>query len=298
MSKHSPENFIKFKINNNTYMLHRNVLNKMHIFNVLTDIPSSDNEMLDIQYDIDAETIDNIFDFLSVNDPHIFKQTTMIHTISVIKFMKYMGIDNSYIKQAFSYLNPRLSHCDFYTECAKLPYDSEMKSMLSYIRNDGKIHTYDSGINIIKNIMKDFEITKFPYDFNLKLIYKIVKSTISVDDFNIYLSIGIMHILNKTTEYYRAKYPDAKYVSDNILEFPKIIEIYKSVVDYDVHIHSIYCENNTISKFIINGEIVDFYGKVDVYANGYDNNIDIGTIKINLQSTIAMHMAKILMSSK
>jgi hypothetical protein len=111
MSSFSPDNFIFFKINGNSYLLNKKITRKMGIFNVINDCPDS-SEILEFEMNLEIKYIDLIFEMVSQNIEHIQLDSQAldgifedidIHDlpldkiINIIIGMKYLAIDIKYI---------------------------------------------------------------------------------------------------------------------------------------------------------------------------------------------------------
>jgi hypothetical protein len=270
----SKENMSTFKINGIEYTMHNYILRKMSIFNVLFEENICKDGMLELKWSISNKIINLIFVCMYRNnfDELIsFKknfENTISYYITIISFLKYLGIDEEHIINVCM----DIDLIDFVDQCSKLEYDPEMKYILE--KSD---YGFIKNCDIEKNIKKILKM-KFPNDFKIKLIQKIIINDDNFSDFTIIFGVTYLY----------GSYPDIHYdiINEKNITMDEIEDFYKKF-NFEITSYEIEHSNMQITKICINDkniEIENLIEKCDI----------IGTIGWNISNVISMHIAKLL----
>jgi hypothetical protein len=248
-SKYSKDNLIFFKFNGMDYALHKHVIRKMGIFDVINDVKKIDQ--IEIFYDTTPDVIEFVFDIMSNYDNYDEKKLSIVYIINVISIMRYLSIDANIITST-SRKMLEIIYCkdgyysgmkSFIEHCKTIKYSTEMKYLLTLInKNHYNNYIYYSHSIDIKELLYDDIINSnhFDFDFRYDVGTIFIKKLIFME-YDIHLSASMID--DNSTRfgdkmYYIGKTYELFNIVINIIKFDVVDNniVKMTIDDYEIEI--------------------------------------------------------------
>ena len=179
MNDFNPTDLVLFKLNNYDYVLHKHVIHKMDLFNSLMD-ESIIIDTINITWKISPENVNIVFH--CINDFSYSKLDKNISTEScneIVSFMKYIGIEFSYIREILKNLLRYTPIVQYMVDCLENKYyDDEfilgtLTDHFYWTKNCLGSRNTDELSEILK-ILKKLDFSSLSIDIKFSIIRNVI----------------------------------------------------------------------------------------------------------------------------